>query len=80
VVEARCHYLAPARYDDELTIRAGLVEVRRARLTIAYEIVGAGGALLARASTVHAVLDESGRPQRIPPEFAAAARTALRAG
>jgi acyl-CoA thioester hydrolase len=77
VVEARCRYLKPARYDDELTIRAGLTEVKRATLTIAYEIVGPACERCVSAFTVHAVLDEGGRPQRIPAEFAEAARTAM---
>ncbi len=73
VVEAQCQYLRPARYDDELVICAGVVEVGRARLTIAYEVRGADGGVLATGTTRHAVLDESGRPQRIPAEFREAA-------
>src|SRR5262244_1159054 len=68
VTETRCRYLRPARYDDELVIRAGVNEVGRARLEIAYEVVGAAGELVAAGMTAHAVLNESGRPQRIPPE------------
>src|SRR4030095_2156416 len=30
VLEARCRYLKPARYDDELWIETGVLEVRRA--------------------------------------------------
>ena len=73
VIEASCHYLKPALYDEELTIRAGVAEVRLARLRIAYEIVGPSGDLLANGETGHAVLDEAGRPQRIPAEFREAA-------
>jgi acyl-CoA thioester hydrolase len=74
VIEASCRYLKPARYDDELLIRAGVTEVRRARLQITYEVAGLDGEVRATGSTVHAVLDESGRPQRIPPEFKEAAQ------
>jgi acyl-CoA thioester hydrolase len=73
VIETRCRYVKPACYDDDLIIRAGVTEVGRARLTIAYEVAGPGGDVLARAQTVHAVLDEAGRPQRIPAEFRDAA-------
>ncbi len=73
VVEVHCRYRQPARYDDELAIAAGVTDVRRARLTIAYEVKGPDGAVVATAMTVHAVLDESGRPQRIPAEFREAA-------
>ena len=77
VIEATCRYLKPARYDDELVIRAAVTEVRRARLSIVYEIIGPTGDRLASATTVHAVLDESGRPQRIPIEFRDAALTSV---
>ena len=73
VIETACRYLKPARYDDELVIRAAVSEVGRARLQISYEIVGPGGELLATGSTTHAVLNEAGRPQRIPAEFKEAA-------
>jgi acyl-CoA thioester hydrolase len=80
VIETHCHYLKPARYDDELIIRAAVTEVGRARLHIGYEILHADGQLLARGSTTHAVLNEAGRPQRIPPEFKEAARGHVPAG
>jgi len=73
VVEANCRYLQSARYDDELIIRAGFADVKRATLTIAYAIDRADGVALATGSTLHAVLDEAGRPQRIPVEIRATA-------
>src|SRR5512139_2477441 len=69
VIETNCRYLQPVRYDDDLIIRAGVSDVRRARLQIDYEVAGADGEERARGWTVHAVLDEAGRPQRIPAEF-----------
>jgi acyl-CoA thioester hydrolase len=76
VIETFCRYLKPARYDDLLTIRAAVTDVGRARLEIGYEIVGHDGAIVARGTTVHAVLNEAGRPQRIPVEFKDAALAA----
>jgi len=73
VIETGCRYLQPARYDDEVIIRAGVTEVGRARLEIAYAIARPDGELIATGSTVHAVLNEAGRPQRIPAEFKDAA-------
>lgn len=72
VIEATCRYRRPARYDDLLTIRAGVAEVGRARMEIAYEVLR-DDELLVSGSTVHAVIDEEGRPQRIPAEFRDAA-------
>ncbi len=70
VVEVHCRYHRPARYDDVLSIRAGLREVSRARLTIDYEITRGGEPeVVASGFTVHAILNEQGRPVRIPAEF-----------
>jgi len=73
VIETSCRYLRAARYDDELIIRAGIGEVGRARMSIHYEVAHAGGETAAQGFTTHAVLNEEGRPQRIPTEFKEAA-------
>jgi acyl-CoA thioester hydrolase len=73
VIETACRYTQPVRYDDELVIRAGVGQVGRVRLLIKYEIVGIDRDQRASGMTLHAVLDESGRPQRIPAEFREAA-------
>lgn len=73
VIETTCRYLRPARYDDLLSIRAAVTDIGRARLEIGYEIAGPAGEVVARGTTVHAVLNEAGRPQRIPAEFKDAA-------
>ncbi len=77
VVECTCRYKRPARYDDEVIIRAGIASVGRVRLTIAYEAVGLDREVLATGHTLHVVLDEAGRPQRLPLAFRAAACAAL---
>jgi acyl-CoA thioesterase FadM len=77
VIETHCRYRRPSRYDDELAISAGIVELGRARVTIGYEIRGVGdGELRVEGSTTHAVIDDTGRPQRIPREFRDAALAA----
>jgi acyl-CoA thioester hydrolase len=67
VVDLRCEYRQPCRFDDRLEVIARITERPRARVTLAYEI-HCGDRFLARAWTVHAVTDDSGRPVR-PPEF-----------
>ena len=37
--EANCRYLAPAHFDEELTVRAWIEDIRRTSLTVAYEVV-----------------------------------------
>ncbi len=73
VISADCRYRNPARYDEDLVIQATILDVGRVRLSIGYRVIGPEGALLAEGSTTHAVLNEEGRPQRIPPEFRDAA-------
>jgi acyl-CoA thioester hydrolase len=73
VIEAKCRYIKPARYDDELAIKAALTAVGPAKLEIEYEIVRIDGEVLARAATVHAVVNEQNRPQRVPAELKHAA-------
>lgn len=76
VIESACRYHKPARYDDLLRLRAEVTELGRARLAIGYEVAADDGTLLATGSTVHAVVDERGKPVRIPVEFKQAALVA----
>src|ERR1700756_4698782 len=39
VVEARCRYKAPVRYDDEVVIRTRLKNVRESLVQFAYELI-----------------------------------------
>ncbi len=65
VVEFRCKYRAPARYDDCLTLITTLSNVTPARLEHDYE-VRRGEELLATAHSVLACVNTEGRVQRIP--------------
>ena len=67
VIEAHCEYRQPARYDDELLIRARGELASAVRIRFCYEVVRASdGAVLAEGRTVHAATDRSGRPKRLP--------------
>ncbi len=66
VVETFCQYKAPARYDDLLTIRTTVGEIGAARISFSYQVLRpADGRLLAEGRTVHAFVDEEGRPINI---------------
>ncbi len=68
VVEARCRYLAPARYDDEIVIRTWLGEMRKRSLSFRYEIFKReDGRKLAEGETVHVLVDREGRARALPP-------------
>lgn len=70
VIEVQARFLRPARYDDVLEIRTRVTELRKVRVTFAYEVRREGTeGPLATGSTSHAVLDREGRPCRIPEEL-----------
>jgi acyl-CoA thioester hydrolase len=67
VIEARCEYRAGARYDDELEIRTTARLLSPVRLAFDYDVVRAGdGQSIASGHTVHAAVDRTGRPVRLP--------------
>jgi acyl-CoA thioester hydrolase len=66
VVDARCEYLAPARYDDLLRIRTTVAEVGRASLTFHYEVLDESGRVLVRGLTKHPFVNRDWKPVRVP--------------
>ena len=67
VIEAHCVYRQPARYDDEIEIRATASALTAARLRFDYQAVRTSdGTLVAEGHTVHAALGQNGRPCRLP--------------
>ena len=67
VIDAHCQYHRSVRYDDELDVRAEGRVVSRVRMEFAYRVVLRDDDVLAATGrTVHAALDLSGRPCRLP--------------
>jgi acyl-CoA thioester hydrolase len=57
LVEAKCRYKHPARYDDEVTVRTHLAQMRTSLLRFHYELVRkSDGRLLAEGESVHVVV------------------------
>ncbi len=69
VAEANCRYLAPARYDDEVTVRTWIESANRRMVTFAYEMRLAGGGRLATGYTKHLFLDRDFRQTRLPEKY-----------
>ena len=70
VIEVQARFLRPALYDDVLEIRTRLTDLRKVRVTFAYEVFREGTeGPLATGSTSHAALDREGRPCRIPEDL-----------
>jgi acyl-CoA thioester hydrolase len=70
VVDARCRYKSPARYDDEILVRTWLKNVRESVVHFGYELVRAGdGELLAEGETTHIVADAQMRKTALPEKY-----------
>ena len=66
-VEASCRYLAPARYDDLISVRTSVVELGAASITFSYEVVNAETKkALAHGSTRHPFVGPDWKPARVP--------------
>jgi acyl-CoA thioester hydrolase len=70
VVDARCRYKAPARYDDEIVVRTRLKNVRDSLVHFGYELVRVSdGVLLAEGETTHIVTDSQMKVRSIPEKY-----------
>ncbi len=71
VAEARCRYLAPVHYDDEVIVRTRVFRSRRRLVTFHYQVLQVEGeALLAEGETSHVVLNRDRRPCSLPEKYA----------
>ena len=67
VIDARCEYRRPARYDDQVEIRATGRLSSAVRMEFAYEVFVTGMPDAAAVGhTVHAATGRDGRPCRLP--------------
>jgi len=70
VVEVKCRYKHPARYDDEITIRTWVVHMRRSLLRFQYEVVRkSDGRLLAEGESVHVVVGRDLKVARLTDKY-----------
>lgn len=70
VAELSAKYLAPVRYDDELTIVSRIAELRSRSFRFAYRVFK-GDRLVTEGWTAHVVVNREGRPITIPAELRA---------
>jgi acyl-CoA thioester hydrolase len=78
VVDARCRYKAPARYDDEVIVRTHLKNVRESVVHFGYELLRADdGALLAEGETTHIVTDAQMNATPLPERYMRVFREAV---
>jgi acyl-CoA thioester hydrolase len=77
VVECRLRYLAPARYDELLTIELWPTTAERVRLNFAYRILNERAALLVEAETFHVCTGLDEKPKRLPEELRTLLKSSL---
>jgi len=83
VIEARCRYRSPARYDDEILIETRPAMLRGSVLKFAYGIYrkpdqkGKERELLAEGETTHVVCDDRLQRKPLPEKYAAAIRALI---
>ena len=83
VIEARCRYRSPARYDDEILIETRPAMLRGSVLKFAYRIFrkpdqeGKERELLAEGETVHVVCDDQLQRKPLPERYAAAIKAMM---
>ena len=78
VVDARCRYKAPARYDDELSVRTQVKNYRDSLIHFGYEIFRVSdGTLLALGETTHIVTDSKMKVAVLPEKYASAFKEAI---
>jgi acyl-CoA thioester hydrolase len=86
VIEARCRYRSPARYDDEILIETRPAMLRGTVLKFAYEVYrkpnqkGKERELLAEGETVHVVCDDQLKRKPLPEKIAAAIKAMMAEG
>lgn len=71
VVETRCAYRSPARYDDMLQVRTRLSRLGQASVWFSYELVDrdSGDKLVAEGYTRHAIVNDLWKPISIPDDL-----------
>lgn len=70
VAEVYCRYKSPAFYEDVLTVRTSVADVRSRSLRFIYEIFRASDEkLLAEGETLHVVTDRNKKVRSMPPVY-----------
>jgi len=81
VVDVRCRYKQPARYDDEIVVRTSLKNMRESLLHFGYEIARAADhALLAEGESTHIAVNSKFEKVRLPEKYRAAFAEILHRG
>jgi acyl-CoA thioester hydrolase len=79
VVDARCRYKAPVRYDDEVIVRTQLRNIRESVIHFSYELIRAeDSSLLAEGETTHIVTNAQMKTTPLPEKYRKVFQEAVR--
>jgi len=65
VAAASCRYKSPAKYDDMVTVKSSIPEIKNSSLKFEYKL-SVDGRLIATGDSVHVFTNRSGHPVRMP--------------
>jgi acyl-CoA thioester hydrolase len=80
VVEAKCRYRSPARYDEEILVETRVTAMRGPVLKFGYRLMRVdpeGERVLAEAETVHVSVDKQMQKRNLPEKYTAAIRESM---
>lgn len=78
VVDVRCRYKAPARYDDLIAVRTRLIHVRDSLLHFGYELLrDSDRKMLAEGESVHIVVNSAFKRVHLPQKYMVSLRAAV---
>ncbi|MCB1025390.1 MAG: acyl-CoA thioesterase [Acidobacteria bacterium] len=70
VAESQCRYISPAFYEDLLTVRTKIEDIRSRSLTFTYEVFReSDNVLLAKGLTKHLMTDQDKSIRRLPEKY-----------
>ena len=70
VVDARCRYKRPLKYDQEVLVRTRISRFQRRGVTFEYQITDQGREVVySRGLTRHIFTDGNGKPRSLPAEL-----------
>jgi len=70
IMEAKCRYKTPARYDDELTVAVHVSRLTKRTVHFNYTVMR-DGTLIAEGETTQMLVDAKGTPRAFPDDIAA---------
>jgi len=69
VLETNCVHKRPARYDELITVKTSVSEIKGVRITFKYEVYNEDKELLAYGSTSHAFVNGDMKPMNLRKTF-----------